>query len=314
MNHASNPTSNHTAASVPSRIPVILDTDIGNDNDDNFALACLLRSGEFDVKLITTTDGQQRFRGRILAKLLTAAGRTDIPIGLGAGTKSGAGHEMTWVEDFPLTKYTGKIEPDGVTAMIETIHASKQPITLIAIGPLQTVAAALEKDPSIAAKVNFVGMQGAVFKGYGGSDKVTPEFNVKLDIPAAKKVFAAPWKSTAITPLDTCGLKEISLTGERFAKLKASTDPLAQALVASYAAWAQKKIDELTETTTQYDAVAIYLAKPEHPLLVTQKLKIAVTDAGVTAVSSDGHEMNVATSWTNIEAYRDWFLGRILSK
>ena len=75
------------APSVATRIPVILDTDIGNDIDDNFALVCLLHNPRFDIKLITTTDGQRDFRARIIARLLTAAGRTDIPIGLAQAKK-----------------------------------------------------------------------------------------------------------------------------------------------------------------------------------------------------------------------------------
>ena len=38
-------------------IPVIVDTDIGHDVDDVWALAFLLRCPELDVKLITTTTG-----------------------------------------------------------------------------------------------------------------------------------------------------------------------------------------------------------------------------------------------------------------
>ena len=64
-------------------IPVILDTDIGFDVDDVWALAFLLRCPELEVKLITTTTGDTHYRARIVAKLLEIAGRTDIPIGIG---------------------------------------------------------------------------------------------------------------------------------------------------------------------------------------------------------------------------------------
>src|SRR6185437_2342331 len=141
-------------------------------------------------------------------------------------------------------------------------------VTIIAIGPLQTLAAALDADRSITTNANLVGMQGSVFKGYGGSDKPGPEFNVKCDVRAAQTVLAAPWLSIAITPLDTCGLKEISLDGERYKTLQASADPLVQSLLASYAVWSGKDLAQLHATTTLYDTVAIYLADSEHrPLL-----------------------------------------------
>ena len=63
--------------------PVILDTDIGFDVDDVWALAFLLRCPELDIKLITTDTGDTHYSAKIVAKLLQIAGRTDIPIGIG---------------------------------------------------------------------------------------------------------------------------------------------------------------------------------------------------------------------------------------
>jgi inosine-uridine nucleoside N-ribohydrolase len=55
------------------KIPVILDTDIGSDIDDVWALVMLLNSPELDVKLILTANGDTVYRARIVAKLLEAA-------------------------------------------------------------------------------------------------------------------------------------------------------------------------------------------------------------------------------------------------
>jgi hypothetical protein len=41
--------------SVTAKTPVILDTDIGDDIDDTWALAMLLKSPELDLKFVTTT-------------------------------------------------------------------------------------------------------------------------------------------------------------------------------------------------------------------------------------------------------------------
>jgi inosine-uridine nucleoside N-ribohydrolase len=183
--------------SAHSRIPVILDTDIGDDIDDTWALTMLLKSPQFDVKLVTTTHGQQDYRARLIAKLLTINNRTDIPIGLGAGHSDRKQQIARWIEDFPLTSYRGKVFDDGVAALIDTVHRSPQPITIIAIGPLDTLAAALQRDPSIAQHANFVGMQGSVFVGYGGSHHAAPEFNVVTSIAASQTVFAAHWRSMA---------------------------------------------------------------------------------------------------------------------
>ena len=69
-------------AESPARIPVIFDTDIGDDIDDTWALCLLLKSPQLDLKLVTTTYGKAEYRAKIIARLLTVAKRTDIPVGL----------------------------------------------------------------------------------------------------------------------------------------------------------------------------------------------------------------------------------------
>jgi inosine-uridine nucleoside N-ribohydrolase len=64
------------------KVPVILDTDIGSDIDDAWALAMMLRSPELDVKLVTSCTSDTTARARIIAKMLALAGR-DVPVGIG---------------------------------------------------------------------------------------------------------------------------------------------------------------------------------------------------------------------------------------
>ena len=64
-------------------MPVIFDTDIGDDIDDTWALALLLRCPELDVKLVVGDYGKPVYRARLLARMLQTAGRPDIPIGIG---------------------------------------------------------------------------------------------------------------------------------------------------------------------------------------------------------------------------------------
>ncbi|MCX6560659.1 MAG: nucleoside hydrolase, partial [Candidatus Aminicenantes bacterium] len=89
-------------AQAPVRTPVILDTDIGDDIDDTWALVMLLKSQELDLKLVTTTFGKSEYRAKIVAKVLTLAGRTDVPVGLGAGGRDGTGGQAAWVEGYDL--------------------------------------------------------------------------------------------------------------------------------------------------------------------------------------------------------------------
>ena len=63
-----------------NKIPVILDTDIGGDIDDTWALAMVLKSPELDLKLVVTDTGNTTYRACVTAKMLEVAGRTDVPV------------------------------------------------------------------------------------------------------------------------------------------------------------------------------------------------------------------------------------------
>jgi inosine-uridine nucleoside N-ribohydrolase len=67
-------------------IPVLLDTDIGGDIDDAYALVQILCSPELKLVGVTTVSGDAVARARLAAKLLTVAGRPTIPVYAGAST------------------------------------------------------------------------------------------------------------------------------------------------------------------------------------------------------------------------------------
>ncbi|HEC38499.1 MAG TPA: nucleoside hydrolase, partial [bacterium] len=58
------------------KIPVILDTDIGMDIDDTWALGLILKCPELDVKLITTSSDNTTIKAKLVAKFLEIAERT----------------------------------------------------------------------------------------------------------------------------------------------------------------------------------------------------------------------------------------------
>lgn len=300
-----------TAAGAP--VPVILDTDIGDDIDDTWALTMLLKSPQFDLKLVTTTCGKAEYRAKIVARLLAIAGRTDVAVGLGAGGRDGTGGQLDWVREYKLSDYPGHVFENGVQALIDTVNAQASngtPVTIIAIGPLETLNEALTRDPDIARKANFVGMMGSVRKGYN-KPKPEVEYNMHF-VPGSKRVFAAPWRSFAITPLDTCGL--VKLSGSAFAQLKTNRDTLAQAMLENYRIWSKSNaLAQLTESTTLFDTVAVYLADPgPKSLLGLETLNISVSDKGMTVIDPAGAKMTVATTWKDLPGYRD-FLVRTLA-
>ena len=60
-----------SASASEKKTPVILDTDIGDDIDDTWALGVLLKSPELDLKLVVTDYGKVNYRPRVVAKFLS---------------------------------------------------------------------------------------------------------------------------------------------------------------------------------------------------------------------------------------------------
>lgn len=300
------------AAGEAGKIPVILSTDIGDDIDDTWALALALRSPELDVKLVVGDYGNALYRARLLAKFLTIAGRTDIPVGVGVGLADKPGAQSKWIEGYELTSYKGKVHQDGVQAMIDLIMASPEPITLLCVGPLPNIAEALKRQPAIASKARFVGMHGSVRKGYGNSEKISAEWNVKANVKACQAAFTAPWDMT-ITPLDTCGL--VHLRGAKYQAVRDAKDPIAAAVIENYRVWAthNKKPDQANSaSSTLFDTVAVYLAFSQD-LVKMEKLPIRVNDQGFTLIEPNAKPVNVATEWKDMGAFEDLLVKRLIA-
>jgi inosine-uridine nucleoside N-ribohydrolase len=296
-------------------IPVVLDTDIGTDVDDVWALAFLLRCPEVDIKLITTATGDIGYRAKLVAKILKAVGREDIPIGVGIPLDATPRTHTEWLDDFSLADYQGDVLRDGVGALCECVESSSDPVTVLAIGPLPNIAAALARSPELTANARFVGMHGSLYTGYLGADKPAREYNVRLHALACQAVFKAPWDKT-ITPLDTCG--DVILSEESFARVAASADPLAQIVMANHIGWAKatrdwplsKQINLRVQSSILFDCVAVYLAFAE-TWLHMQRLPIVVTEDGKTLVDDAGNDVNCAVSWENRQAFDELLVERL---
>lgn len=267
---AANPSAQ--AASVqPEKI--IIDTDIGDDIDDAFAVALALRSKEVQILGISTTFGDTALRATLLDRLLGEAGRADIPVALGIPTQ-------------PKTNFTQKVyaengrfarasHANAVDFILGQIKQHPGEITLVCIGPLVNVGALIEKDPSTFRQLKRVVMMGgSVDRGYGdpygAPTPPEPEWNIVNDIPAAQKLFTAG-APIYMMPLDSTQLK-MDETKRDF--LFRQGTPLTEALSALYFEWGQ-------QTPTLFDPMTIaFIDEPE--LCPVQAMHIEVDNKGMT--------------------------------
>ena len=280
-------------------------------------VAFLLRCSELDVKLVTTDRGRPEYRAKLACQILEAGGRQDLPIGLGPEWEGNTGstRQEPCAEGYDLSSYAGDVITDGVQAMIETILGSPERITVVAIGPLPTVAEALRREPKIAENARFIGMHGSLRFGHKRDrNNVIAEANVVNDPKACQVVFDAPWPVT-ITPLDTCGI--VQLEGEKHRRVVESDDLLSRAVMANYATWwmrseAAGKDPDLwkRQSSILFDAVAVYLAFSED-LLSMENLPVRVTDDGFTRIEEGARSTHCATSWRDLGGFEDLMVDRI---
>jgi len=301
----------------PKPIPVILDTDIGSDIDDTWAIAMMLNCPELEPRLILTNNNDTIYRSKLVAKFLTASGRTDVPVGVGKRFKHNPkrARQAKYVQDYDLASYPGTVYDDGVGAMIDMIdaaHEAGEPITLITIGPLENIQEALIRDPQMSSKTaKYVGMVGSVRVGYGGSPEISRECNAGKVI-GTKLTFAAGWPEMVITPIDSCG--RVQLKGRKYQKVADCQTPMIRDLMENYRIWLAHsgRTDwPVQASSILFDTVAIYLAWTDE-LLEMEQLPIWIDDEGYTRIDERrGRIINVATGWKDYEAFEDLLVERL---
>jgi inosine-uridine nucleoside N-ribohydrolase len=264
-------------SSAPQK--VIIDTDIGDDVDDAFAVALALQSPELKIVGITSAWGDTRLRARLLDRLLQQTGRADIPVAIGIEKhhpREAAFSQARWAEAGPPAKR----HPAAVDFLLEQIRRQPGEITLIAIAPLTNIGAAIDRDPATFRKLKRVVMMGgSVYRGYddpGGAAKNSPdrEYNIAMDVQAAQKLFQSG-VPVYVMPLDATQLR---LDEAKKELVFTQSTPLTDALALLFLQWSRVRH---LQTPTMFDPMTVaYVIAPE--LCPTKPLRIVVDDEGYT--------------------------------
>lgn len=263
---------------------IILDTDPGVDD----ALAFLLAFGspELKVEAVTTVAGNvSHEKGHRNAKqLLEFLGRTDVPVCQGAerplvrGLRHAEGvHGETGLGGASLPE--PRMKTDRRSA-VQVIHEKAEELdgelTLVTVGPLTNVAAALVADPTLQSKLNGLVMMGGAYGltpyGHGNASPVA-EFNVWHDPEAAKIVFNSGIP-TVCAGLDTTTHPDYRMNVETFTEIEAK-DTRRSRLVADLC----RGIVERFEGFNLHDPMAVaYLVDPT--IFKTRRIRVDVETCG----------------------------------
>jgi inosine-uridine nucleoside N-ribohydrolase len=292
------------AQAVPSKTSpekVIIDTDIGDDIDDAFAVALALRSPELDIVGISTTFGDTETRAKLVDRMLGEAGRTDIPVAVGVHTDA-----KTALGQRPYAEgghFARSSHPRSVDFVLDQIRKNPGEITLVAIGPLVNLGAMIDRDPETFHKLKRVVMMGgSIDRGYGDPysppTPPEPEWNIKNDSVSAQKLFASGVPIYQM-PLDSTQLK---LDEVRRAFLFRQGTPLTDALAILYHQWGQ-------ETPTLFDPMTIaFIDDPQ--LCPVQPMHIDVNARGMTLRGAGASNAQVCLH-SDPQAFLNFYLSRL---
>ncbi len=232
---------------------LLLDTDPGNgipgaDIDDGLALGLALRSPEIELEAVTVVAGNVPVeRGvRCALEILEAAGRPEVPVHVGA-SRPLAQDPAGWRAALDARRHDPRAQAlwDGLEEVATTLephpapaaealveHVDRHPgeVTVLAVGPLTNVAAAMALDPGWAGKVQRLVVMGGAFD----VPNLLQELNFAYDPEAAHAVLSSR-APVLVVPLDVT-LRTFMKFGH-VDRLEAAGTPLARYLGRTVRPW-----------------------------------------------------------------------------
>jgi purine nucleosidase len=299
------------ALAQPKPEKIIIDTDIGDDVDDAFAVALALKSPEFEILGFTAPFGDTHTRARMLDRMLGEAGRGNIPVAMGTASNANLSgfNQRRYAEGGRAYRAS---YPDSTDFILEQIRRHPGEITLVAVGPLPNVGALIDRDIATFRKLKRVAIMGGSFQpipnayGLGPPTAPMPEWNIKNDIKSAQKLFTSG-VPVVVMPLDsTIGLKLHEVARNQ---LLAQGTQMTDMLGTVYHMW---RMGTKNITPTLFDPMVLaWLADPS--LCPVTPMHVRVRDDGMTLAESGTPNAQVCLK-SDPENFLRFYVGRVGSK
>jgi len=262
----------------PARIAVILDTDIGDDIDDAFALTVALQDSRLEVIGITTAWGDTPARTLLVRRLLATLGRQNVVVAQGPATPSKTPFTQ---KKWALGALDTAPAPDAIEYIRDQVRKRPGEITLIALAPLSNIEALQRRDADAVHKLKqVVLMGGSIYAGYneGGAIPLaqpSAEYNV-VSAPQGLRILLESRIPVKMFSLDSTQIKFDEVRRDR---LFAYGSPASDALTLLYHQW--RLYNGWSVTPTLFDVVPVISLLQPSTCPVTP-MRITVDDHGYT--------------------------------
>jgi purine nucleosidase len=177
-----------------SKPPVVLSTDVGNEIDDQWAIAYLLVSGNFDVQGLLAAQAPSLPSPSAHATYKILVDEVENRLGLREHPPLLEGSSI------PLSSPTAAEDSDAMHFLIDTskTYSKDHRLIVLTIGAATDVASAILADPTIVDRIEVVAMGFKNLSSEGGK-----EFNVQND-PIAWRVILQSTVPVTIGSADVC--------------------------------------------------------------------------------------------------------------
>jgi len=194
---------------MKKQVRVVLDTDIGDDIDDAYALVFAALHPAIDLRAVTTTHGHPQVKARIAGKLLRLLGRPEIPVAASVVAREGTECQGPFVTE-------GDPEHSRTYGDIGDVWRetfSPADTSLVTIGPVTNVGRYLDGGAK-ARPARIAAMAGE-------QQTAMAEYNVRCDptsfanmLAWGVPIFQGPWNPTRRVVLNADDVKALRKSGQ----------------------------------------------------------------------------------------------------
>jgi inosine-uridine nucleoside N-ribohydrolase len=221
------------SASLLAKTPVILSTDVGNEIDDQWAIAYLLTNPNFDVRAIVSAQAPSLPAPSAHASYEVLVDEVEGRLGMVTHPPLFEGSSE------PLADKQTPHSNAGVDFLIETSKqfSPENRLTVLTIGAATDVASALLKDPSLRQRIRVVAM------GFRSLSEGGKEFNIEND-PKAWQVILDSDVPVVIGAGDVCQ-RDLAIGFDRAKTFLAQRGPVGAWLWREYQDWYFRNVKPL---------------------------------------------------------------------
>lgn len=292
---------------------IFIDTDLGDDIDDAYALALALSFEDTELLGITTVFKNTKQRAYIAKRLMTLAGKGDIEVhaGINKPLNQEAGKfdiEDVGDDNLPILRhyddkcldypYDGN---DGIDFMLKAIKENPNEVILFGIGPVTNIAAAIQKDPQTMKLVKQIVLMNGFFK-----QNDAKEWNVLCDPEATKIVYSSGIPVKAVGANCT---RLVEITNNDLSTIENLRSPAGRYLASMLRQW---RSDNSNRNPIMHDALALITIVHDYCKYENEKVIVPLDESrrGCIVTDESGYQIDASVS-VDVNGFVNDFVNRL---